>query len=131
MARMQRHGEQPPHLFPAQDLRQFLRLLRERAVKLGSRMAQRHVVEEPEGVGRLAARAPGELALLNQVREVRLDFVVGDLVGRPAVVLRQADHGSDVRLVGAWGEAAHSHVADHAVSELAHGTPRFGGLAGV
>src|SRR4030095_11182588 len=81
------------------------------------------MVEEPEGGGRLTARAPGELALLNQVREVRLDFVVGDLVGRPAVVLRQADHGGDVRLVGAWGEAAHGHVADHAVSELAHGTP--------
>jgi hypothetical protein len=70
-------------------------------------IVQRHVVEEAEGVGRLTARAPGELALLDQVREVRLHFVVGDLVGRPAVVLRQAHHGGDVRLVGAWGEAAY------------------------
>ena len=84
-------------------------------------MAQRHVIEEPEGVGRLTARAPGELALLDQVREVRLDFVVGDLVRGPAVVLRQADHGGDVRLVSARRETAHGQVADHAGTELAHG----------
>jgi len=131
MTRLGGDGKQPPHLFLAQDLGQFLRLLREGHVKRRPWVVQRHVIEEPEGVGRLTARAPGELALLNQVREVRLDFVVGDLVGRSAVVLRQPDHSSDVRLVGAWGEAAHGHVADHPVSELAHGTPPWSdGLQG-
>jgi hypothetical protein len=123
MARMPRHGEQPPHFFPAQDLGQFLRLLRERDVKVCARVAERHVVEEAEGIGRLTARAPGELALLNQMGEVRLDFVAGDLVRGSAVVPRQADHRGDVRLVGARGETAHGQVADHAGAELAHGTP--------
>jgi hypothetical protein len=123
LARMRRHRQQVPHLFPAQDLRQSLRLLREGHVKVGPRMAERHVIEEPEGVRRLTARAPGELPLVDQVGEIRLHLVAGDLVRRSPVVLRQAHDGRDVRRVGAPREATHGHVADHPVSELAHGTP--------
>src|ERR687891_545226 len=67
------------------------------------------------------ARAPGELAVVDQVREVGLDFVVGDLVWGPAVVLRQARHGGDVRLEGARRESADGHVAQHPGTEFAHG----------
>jgi hypothetical protein len=123
MARMRRRGEQPPDLFTAQDLRQFLWLLRERHVKVGPRMAKGHVIEKPEGVGRLTARAPGQLPLEDQVGEVRLDLVVRELIRRSVVVLRQAHHGGDVRRVGAPRETTYGHVADHAGAELTHGTP--------
>jgi len=123
MTRVGRQGEQPPDFFAAQDVGQLLGLLGKRHVKVGPRMAQRHVVEEAKGVRRLTTRAPGELALLDEVREVGLDFVTGDLVWGPTVVFRQADHGSDVRLVGARRETADGEVADHAGAELAHGTP--------
>jgi len=121
MAWMRGRGKQPPHLFPAENLRQFLRLLREGDVKVGARMAERHVVEEAEGVGRLTARAPGELPLEDQVGEVRLDLVVRQLIRRAPVVLGQAHDGGDVRRVGAPGETTHGHVANHAGAELAHG----------
>jgi hypothetical protein len=62
-------------------------------------VAQGDVVEEAEGVGRLTAGAPGQLTLVDQMSEVGLDFVAGDLVGRAVIVLRQADHGGDIRLV--------------------------------
>jgi hypothetical protein len=80
MAWMRRRGEQPAHLFPAQDLRQLLGLLGGGHVEVGARVAQRDVVEEAEGVRGLTARAPGQLALLNQVREVRLDLLVRELI---------------------------------------------------
>src|SRR3989449_290573 len=117
MARMRRHRQQPPHLFPAQNLRQFLRLLREGHVKIGPRMAERHVIEESEGVGRLTARAPGQLPLVDQVGEIGLHLIAGDLVRRSPVVLCQSHDGGDVRRVGAPGEPTHGHVANHAVSE--------------
>ncbi len=123
MARMRGHREQPPDFLAAQDLGQFLRLLREGDVEVGPRMAQRHMVEKAEGVGRLTTRAPRQLSFLDQVGEIGLHLVAGDLVRRSPVVLRQSHDGGDVRLVSAGGEAAHGHVADHAVSERAHGTP--------
>src|SRR5437764_875393 len=46
MTWMRGRGEQSPHLFPAQNLRQFLRLLREGDVEVGARMTERHVIEE-------------------------------------------------------------------------------------
>jgi len=76
MTWMRGRGEQSPHLFPAQNLRQFLRLLREGDVEVGARMTERHVIEEPEGVGRLTARAPGHLPLQDQMGEVCLNLVV-------------------------------------------------------
>jgi hypothetical protein len=123
MTRMRRRGEQPPHFLAAEDLGELLGLLGQRDHELGPRAAERDVVQEAEGVGSLATRAPGELAIVDQVREVRLDFVVGDLVRRPAIVLRQPDHGGDVRLVGPRRESANGHVAHHAGPELGHGAP--------
>ncbi len=113
--------EQAPDFLAAEDLRQLLRLLGGGDVEVDLRVAERHMVEEPEGVRRLAARAPGQLALLDQVSEVDLHLVVGELIRRPLVVLRQLHHLADVGLVGAARETAQRHVADHAGTKLAHG----------
>jgi len=43
-------------------------------------MRERDVIEEAEGVGGLAARTPGELPLLDEVRQIRLHLVVGQLI---------------------------------------------------
>jgi hypothetical protein len=115
--------EHPPDLLAAEDLRQRLRLLGGGDVEVAARVAQRHVVEEAEGMGGLTARAPGQLADLDQVGEIGLDFVVGELVRGALVMLRQAYDGGHLRLVGARGEAAQGHVTDHAGTEFAHGTP--------
>src|SRR5438132_9382703 len=74
-------------------------------------------------MGRLATRAPRELAFLNQVGEIGLDLLIGELIRRAFVVLGQLHDLADVRLVGAGGEATHRHVADHAGPKLAHETP--------
>jgi len=86
-------------------------------------VAEGDVVEEAKGVRGLTATAPGELAVLVQMREVGLDLVVGELVGGAPIVFGQSHDGPDVGLVGARGEPAQRHVADHAGAELAHGTP--------
>jgi hypothetical protein len=115
--------EQTPDFLPAEDLRQALGLLGRGDVELRARVAQRHVVEEAEGVGGLTARAPRELALLEQVGEIGLNLVVGQLIRRSLVVPRPLHHLADVRLVGAGRQAAHRHVTDHAGPKLAHETP--------
>ena len=92
-------------------------------MKVGPRLAERHVIEESEGVGRLTARAPGQLPLVDQVGEIGLHLIAGDLVRRSPVVLRQSHHGGDIRRMSAPGETTHGHIANHSVSELAHGTP--------
>jgi len=120
--------EQAPDFLAAEDLRQLLRLLGGGDVEVDLRVAERHMVEEPEGVRRLAARAPGQLALLDQVSEVGLHLVVGELIRRPLVVLRQLHHLADVGLVGAARETAQRHVADHAGTKLAHGNTSSEGM---
>jgi hypothetical protein len=123
MPSMRARLEQAPDFLAAEDLRQLLRLLGSRDLEVRARVAQRHVVEKAEGVGGLTTRAPRELALLDQVGEIGLDLVVGELIRRPLVVLRQLHHLADVRLVGAGREAAQRHVADHAGTKLAHERP--------
>jgi hypothetical protein len=118
--------EQPPDFLAAEDLRQSLRLFGGGDVEVRAWVTQRHVVEKAEGVGGLAARAPRQLALLDQVGEIGLDLVVGELVWRSLVVPRQLHDLTDVRLVGTGRETAHRHVADHAGPKLAHERPPSG-----
>src|SRR6266446_2710272 len=115
--------EQPPDFLTAEDLWQPLRLFGSGHVEVRAREPQRHVVEEAERMGRLATRAPRELAFLNQVGEIGLDLLIGELIRRSFVVLGQLYDLADVRLVGAGGEAAQRHVADHAGPKLAHERP--------
>ncbi len=115
--------EQPPDLLAAEDLWKLLRLFGGGYVEVRAREPQRHVVEKAERMGRLATRAPRELAFLNQVGEIGLDLLIGELIRRALVVLGQLHDLADVRLVGAGREATHRHVADHAGPELAHETP--------
>ena len=72
--------EQAPDFRAAENLRQPLRLPRRRDVEVRLRVAERHMVEEAEGMRGLAARAPGQLAFLDQVGEIGLNLVVGELI---------------------------------------------------
>ena len=94
-------AQQAPDLRAAEDVGQLLGLLGRRDVEIRRRAAEGDVIEEAEGVRRLAARAPGQLSLLDQVGEIGLDLLVGQLIRRAVVVLRQLHDGGDVRLVGA------------------------------
>jgi hypothetical protein len=71
---------------------------------------ERHVVEKPERVRGLGARTPRPLPRLEQVGQVALHLVGGQLVGRPSVVAGQTHHLPDVRLVRAGGEPSHRHM---------------------
>jgi hypothetical protein len=73
-------GEEPPHILAAQEIRELLGLLRRGDVEVSLRMAEGDVVEKPERVRRLRARAPGELPSLKEVGDVRLHLVGGELV---------------------------------------------------
>ena len=86
-------------------------------------MPEDFIVEKAKRHRRLAACAPGELALLNEVCEIGLNLVVRDLVGCAFVVAHQSHHVADVRLVRPRGKSAKDHLADHALAELAHRTP--------
>jgi len=101
MPGMRAGTEEPPDLLAAEDVGQLLGLLGRRDVEIHRRAAEGDVIEEAEGVSGLATRAPRELALLNQVREIGLDFLITQLVRRAVVELRELHHGGDVRLVGA------------------------------
>jgi len=116
-------AQQAPDFLPAQDVGQLLGLLGRRDVERGLLAPERHVVEKPERVRGLGARAPRPLPRLEEVRQVGLHLVGGELIGRPPVVAGQAHHLLDVRLVGAWREPSHGHVADHAGTQLAHEPP--------
>jgi hypothetical protein len=54
------------------------------------------VIEKPERVGRLGARAPRALPLGEEVGDVRLHLVRGELIRRPVVVASEAPHLPDV-----------------------------------
>ena len=97
--------EQAPDLLAAEDLGELLGLPGGRDDEVRAIVTKGDVVEEAEGVSRLVTRAPGQLALLEQVGEVVLDLVGGELIRRAFVVLRQVHHGGDVGRVGARGEA--------------------------
>jgi hypothetical protein len=75
--------EQAPGFLATEDVGELLGLLGRRDVKVGARMAEGDVIEEPEGVRGLRARAPGQLLRLEEVRQGRLDLVGGELVRRP------------------------------------------------
>jgi hypothetical protein len=57
--------EQAPDFLAAENLWELLRLPGRGDVEVGLRVAERDMVEEPEGVGGLAACAPGKLAVLD------------------------------------------------------------------
>src|SRR5262249_49394520 len=93
--------EQAPDLFPAEQVRESLRLLGCGNMEVGARTAERDVIEKPERVGSLGARAPGAFAPLEQVGQVRLNLVGSELIRRTAIVPSQTDHLLDIRLVRA------------------------------
>ena len=61
-----------------------------------------------------------ELALLQQVQQVTLDFRFVDLVWRSTVELRQLGHRLQVRAAGTIGQPANDHVRFHLLAQWAH-----------
>jgi hypothetical protein len=76
-----RTREDPRHLLSAQDLGQLRGRPGPRHDQLQLRETQGGVVEEAQAVDDQAARVPGELALLGQMHEIRLDLALRKLGG--------------------------------------------------
>lgn len=53
------------------------------------------------------------VAIADQVQEIRLHLIIGDLVGRSAIVLGQTRDRRQIRLAGPLRHSAHDHVVIH------------------
>src|SRR5205823_2477987 len=112
--------KEAPDLLAAEEVGELLRLFGGGDVEVGPWAAEGDVIEKAECVCGLGARAPGAFSHLEQVREVRLDLIGGELIRRAAIVAGQADDLSDIRLVRARGEPSDGHVAEHSGAQLTH-----------
>jgi hypothetical protein len=63
-------------------------------------------VEELDAVEGYVVGVAGHLPLVLQVEEIAPYFLVTELVRRPAIVLRQPPHRTQIGLLGPLGQAA-------------------------
>ena len=111
-----RRAEQAPDLLAAEDVGEALRLRGRGNAEGGALPPQRDVVQEAKAVRRDVARAPGEMALLDQMQQIGLHLAICQLRRGAMVEPRQQAHGPHVGLPGARGHAPHDHVVLHACS---------------
>jgi len=95
--------EQRHDFLARQDLRKLLWLARPRNPELQLGTPERNVVKKPQSLRHDVAARPGELALLDQVHKVVLNFLLADAIRRSRVVLRQPCHRTEIRLARAHG----------------------------
>jgi hypothetical protein len=84
----------------------------------GNQLIQaRKVIEKRRSLGRSIAKgAPRKVALVDQVQQVRLDFLIAVLGGIASVVFGHSVNSISVALLGACSKTAQHHGIDHALA---------------
>jgi hypothetical protein len=71
------------------------------------------VIEEAQAVDDDVARAPRPFSIANEMQQVRLHLLVGELIGRPSIESGHPRDGAQVRLLCFLGHPAYHHVVGH------------------
>ena len=104
--------EHPFDLLGAQDLRELDRLTGPGNLEGRSIALQRRVIEEAETVHDNVQRAPRSVPVAQEIPQVVLHLLIGDLV----LVPRQSFDRPQVRLAGSIRQAPHDHILVHATT---------------
>jgi hypothetical protein len=83
-------------------------------------VAERSEVEELEPGEHRIKGSPGHTQVIADVKEVILDFPLGELIGGDLVISGQLVNGAQILASGTRDQSGELHVPDHAFSEFGH-----------